>query len=113
MAFFAHLNSKVMELQRQLAQDHGQFAKLNLEVDRTLDKLKLFENKVNGETIDKLKLFENPDAPCRHQRGTRKATFLATEMRAYRVLNAQVFPAWKSAFLVVVLADIQGCLSCG
>ena len=43
MAFFGHLNSKVMELQRQLAQDHGQFATLNLEVDKTLDKLKIFE----------------------------------------------------------------------
>ena len=52
MAFFGHLNSKVMELQRQLAQDHGQFATLNLEVDKTLDKLKIFETKVNGEVME-------------------------------------------------------------
>ena len=49
MAFFGHLNSKVMELQHQLAQDHGQFATLNLEVDKTLDKLRLFETKVDGD----------------------------------------------------------------
>ena len=87
MAFFAHLNSKVMELQRQLAQDHGQFAKLNLEVDRTLDKLKLFENKVNGETIDKLKLFENKvngdvnDSMVRSQVAMSKAEEVEAEMK--------------------------------
>ena len=52
MAFFGHLNSKVMELQRQLAQDHGQFAVLNSEVDKTLDKLKHFESTVNGQVME-------------------------------------------------------------
>ena len=52
IAFFSHLNAKVMELQRQLAQDHGQFAVLNTEVDKTLGKLKIFEEKVSGEVME-------------------------------------------------------------
>ncbi len=52
MPFFAHLNAKVMELQRQQAQYHGQFAGLNLAVDKTLDNLKQFEGQINGQVMD-------------------------------------------------------------
>ncbi len=54
MAFFGHLNAKFMELQRQMAQDHGQFATLHASADNTLEKLKLFETKVNGEVLDSM-----------------------------------------------------------
>ncbi len=52
IAFFSHLNSKVMEVQRQLAQDHGQFAGLTASVDKTLNNLKQFEGQVNGQMMD-------------------------------------------------------------